>query len=142
MKYKLYAIICTLILLVTTIAAIPDSKQELIRIEQDWNQAYTKHDFVTVGRFLTDDWVFVDADANVLNKKQYIDTGSKVQVKSEKLTEIVVRLQSETAVVTTKWSGTYSFGGKEVTETIRYMDTFVKKNGAWLCMATQGTRMK
>jgi ketosteroid isomerase-like protein len=142
MKYKHYAISCTLFLLVTAIAAIPDPKHELIQIEQEWNDAYTKHDFATVGQILSDDWVFVDADGNILNKKQYMETGAKVQVRSEKLTDIVPRVYGETAVVTTMWSGTYTFGGKQVTETIRYMDTFIKQSGTWKCVATQGTRVK
>jgi len=131
-----------LISLFATMAATTDSKQELTQIEQEWNQAYTKHDFATVGRFLSDEWVFVDADSNILSKKQYMETGTKVQVTSEKLTDIVPRVYGETAVVTTKWSGTYTFDGKAVTESIRYMDTFVKQNGAWKCVATQGTRIK
>jgi len=83
----------------------------------------------------------IDADANVLNQRQYLDTMFRVQVKSENLKYPSVRMYGDAAIVTSIWSGTYSFDAKETTETIRYIDVFIRANGKWQAVASQGTRV-
>jgi ketosteroid isomerase-like protein len=117
------------------------TKEELLQIEGEWNDAYNRHDKEAVGRILSDDYTLIDADAYFLNKGQYLDTISRVQVKSENLKYPDVRVYGNAAIVISIWSGTYSFDGKETTDNIRYTDVFIRENGRWRAVASQGTRI-
>jgi len=116
-------------------------REELIRLEREWNEAYNRHDKGAVSSALASEYLFIDADAYVLNKQQYLDTISRVQIKSEDLEVKDVRVYGDAAIVTTIWSGTYSFDGKDTTETIRYCDIFIRQGGKWRAVHSQGTRV-
>lgn len=119
----------------------PDVREELLRLEGEWNDAYNRHDKDAVGRILQDDYMLIDADGYVLNKRQYLNTISRVQIKAETLKYPDVRVYGDVAIVNSIWSGTYSFDGKNTTDTIRYTDVFIKENGKWQAVSSQGTRI-
>jgi uncharacterized protein (TIGR02246 family) len=141
-----YLMFALIVILFVPKVAIPQNEQgstkdELLKLENEWNAAYNRQDKVAVDRILRDDYLFIDADAYVLKKRDYLDTISKVKVKSEDLKYTDVRVYGDTAIVHSIWSGTYSFEGKETTETIRYTDVFVREKGKWLAVSSQGTRV-
>ncbi len=143
---KFISVTVTVITVLFAYAARVQSKdegvtEELIKLEREWNDAYNRHDQEAVGRVLRDDYMLVDADAYVLNKRQYLDTIPRVQVKSEDVKFPNVRVYGDAAIVNSIWSGTYSFDGKDVTETIHYTDVFIKENGKWSAVASHGTRV-
>ncbi len=117
------------------------TREELLSLEKQWSEAYNKHNTEGVSRLLRDDFSFIDADANVLNKRQYLDTISRVQMKSETWNFPDVRVYGNTGIVYSVWKGTYAFDGKDTTESLRYMDIFIRENGKWLAVASQGTRI-
>lgn len=117
------------------------TREELLLLEGEWNEAYNRHDIQAVGRILRDDYVLIDADANVLNKRQYLDTIPRVQIKSENLQYPDIRVYGDAAIVSSIWKGTYSFDGKDTTDTIRYTDVFIRENGSWQAVFSQGTRI-
>ena len=142
-QLRVIAIVITVLLAQTASSMQNADKgivEELLRLEAEWD-AYNRHDKEAVGRFLRHDYMFIDADAYVLNKRQYLDTISRVQVKSEELKYPDIRVYGEAAIVISIWSGTYSFEGKDTTDTIRYTDFFIKENGKWQAVASQGTRV-
>jgi uncharacterized protein (TIGR02246 family) len=134
-------IIFTLFVHTLAISSQPAARQELLKLENDWNAAYNRQDKEAVCRILRDDYLFIDADAYVLKKADYLGIISRVKVKSEDLKYTDVRVYGDTAIVHSLWSGTYSFDGKDITESIRYTDVFVRENGKWLAVASQGTRV-
>ncbi len=129
------------VLLFQLSAAPLDDREELLRLEKGWNDAYNRQDKETVGSFLREDYLLIDADAYVLKKRDYLDTISRVKIKSEDLKFTDVRVYGDTGIVHSIWSGTYSFDGKDTTETIRYTDVFVRENGKWQAVSSQGTRV-
>lgn len=127
--------------LATEVATTNSTREELLKLERTWNDAYNRHDKEGVGRILHDDYVLIDADAYVLNKQRYLDTITRVQIKSEDLKFPNVRVYGDAAIVNSIWSGTYSFDGKDTTETIHYTDVFIRENGKWQAVSSQGTRV-
>lgn len=119
----------------------PSTREELLSLEKQWSEAYNKHNTEGVSRLLRDDFIFIDADAYVLTKRQYLDTIPRVQMKSETWKFPDVRVYGDTAIVYSIWNGTYAFDGKDTTESLRYMDIFIKENGKWQVVASQGTRI-
>ena len=117
------------------------TREELLGLEKQWSDAYNNHNRESVGSLLRNDYMFIDADANVINKQQYLDTMARVRMKSETWKFPEVRVYGDTGIVYSIWSGTYSFDGKEATDSLRYMDIFIKENGKWRAVASQGTRI-
>ena len=138
-KVFCFALVIAAVSLYLSAAPLND-REELLRIEKEWNDAYNRQDKETVGRFLREDYVLIDADAYVLKKRDYLDTISRVKIKSEDLKFTDVRVYGDTGIVHSIWSGTYSFDGKDTTETIRYTDVFVREKGKWQAVTSHGTR--
>jgi len=45
-------------------------EQELIKLENDWNDAMVKRDLAALSRILADDWTFIDDEGTVVTKAQ------------------------------------------------------------------------
>ena len=118
------------------------AEEELIQLERDWCSSVLKRDVVTFGRILADDYTGVtsrgvvetkaDALADLKDQANSIDACVHSNVK--------VRLYGDAAVVTglgTR-SGTRSGVAFKDRQTL-WIDTFVKKDGRWQCVASQGT---
>lgn len=115
-----------------------NAKKELEKLEREWIETQDKD---KLGRIVADDFIYIDAEANVINKQQFLETASRVRVKSYEMKDLVIRLYEDIAIVTNTWSGTYVFDGKETTETLRYTDVFAKRKGGWQAISSQATRV-
>jgi ketosteroid isomerase-like protein len=116
-------------------------QQELIQIERDWCSALVKKDAAALGRILADDYAAV-ASRGVPSDK----TGDLADLKGpNSITlcvddSVKVRVYGDTAVVMGRGrrAGTYK-GGAFKDRQISYTDVFVRRNGQWQCVASQGT---
>ncbi len=115
-----------------------NARKELEKLEREWIETQDKD---KLGRIVADDFIYIDAEANVINKQQFLETASRVRVKSYEMKDLVIRLYEDIAIVTNTWSGTYVFDGKETTETLRYTDVFAKRKGGWQAISSQATRV-
>lgn len=125
-----------------TAAAQGGPEQELIQLERDWCNATVKKDAATLSRILSDDHTSVTSrgatqtKADVLAdlKDQTSSTDSCVD------SNVKVRLYGDAAVVT--GLGTRAGTNKGIAfknRQVLWTDTFVKKDGRWQSVATQGT---
>lgn len=114
-------------------------KQELEKLERVWVET---DDPNVLRSIVADDFIYTDAEANVLNRQQYLDTVAKLHMTKSSLKDFNIRVYGNFAIVLNTWSGTYTFdNGPEVTETLRYTDVFIKRNGAWQAISSQATRV-
>jgi uncharacterized protein (TIGR02246 family) len=117
--------------------------QELITLENGWAEAVVKKDIALFDQILADDYTFTDTEGNVNTKAQYIasvKSGESV-VTSAVNDEIKVRFYGDAAVVTGRWTGKETFKGKDTSGQSRWTDTFIKRDGRWLCVATHDSRI-
>jgi peptidylprolyl isomerase len=121
--------------------AVQPAEQALKDLENQWNEAYKNGDKATLARILDAQFVLTDDEANVLNKKQYLDAVSRVKVESYRVDELAVRVRGTTGIVTGRWSGKLTSDGKEASVEIRFTDTFSKQLGGWRVVASQETRI-
>ena len=112
-------------------------EQELIKLETQWGDAWTKHDPTAFGQFVTDDYMHTMPDGTVLTKAQ-----AQEEVKSFKgeFTSFVtdewkVRVYGDAAVVTGRNTYKMQLEGKEVASQERFTDTWIKRDGRWKCVA-------
>jgi ketosteroid isomerase-like protein len=123
------------------ISAQDKVQQELIQIERDWCSALVKKDAAVLGRILADDYAGVGSRGVVSDKAgDLADLKGGNSFTSCIDDSVKVRLYGDTAVVMGhgRRAGTYkgaAFKDREIT----YTDVFVRRNGQWQCVASQGT---
>jgi ketosteroid isomerase-like protein len=113
-------------------------EQELIKLENDWLQAFFKKDIAFSDRFLADDYMGTDEHGNVKTKAQEIaeiKAGAHLSTSGVQ-DNIKVRVYGDAAVVTGRNIMKGLFKGKEYSSPYLWTDTFIKRGGRWQCVAS------
>ncbi len=114
------------------------ARAQVLGLEKAWNQAYKAGDVKALSAILDNSLVLVEDDGSLKTKSEFLATvkaatGKEEQVAPESLT---VRVFGDTAisigVIATK-------DAKGVKHRERFIDTWVKRNGSWICIATDAT---
>jgi peptidylprolyl isomerase len=86
--------------------------------------------------------MFTDDQGGLFNKTQYIEAVTQaIRIESYSLEDTTIRTFGDTGVVTGRWSGRVTVGGKDASGAFRYTDTFVRRLGRWRAVASQDTRI-
>jgi hypothetical protein len=113
-------------------------EQELIKMENDWLQAFFENDGAFADRFLADDYMGTDEHGDIKTKAQEIaeiKAGAHLST-SGVLDNIRVRFHGDAAVVTGRRIMKGLFQGKEYRSPYLWTDIFVKRGGRWQCVAS------
>jgi ketosteroid isomerase-like protein len=119
-------------------------EQELIKLENDWNNAMVKRDVAALSRIVTDDWTTIDPDdGTIMTKAQSLaDLKSGEDVYTSAVgDEWKVRVYGDAAVVLSRETVKEQYKGKDVSGQYRFTDTWIKKAGRWQCVASAGTKI-
>jgi len=118
-----------------------DIEKELLKLEKEFTAAVVKNDPEAIGRFVTDDWIIINADGGIIDKERFLGV-----IKSGTLThemmqsdDMRVRVYGYSAVVTALTRTKGKFMGQEFTTHERSTDVFVRRDGQWRCVLTQLT---
>jgi ketosteroid isomerase-like protein len=115
-----------------------DDASKIVAMENLWNQMQLNHDAAAMEKMLDDDFVLTDYDGSLLNKGQFLDSIKDMNVKlTLEMSEGMKLHQHGTTVVitgATREKGTQS--GKPFVHSGRFTDTWMKKDGRWLCVAS------
>ena len=113
-----------------------------MQIERDWCAATVKKDAAMLGRILADEYTGVGHRGTTATKAQELAyfKSAESAVASCLDANVKVRIYGDVAVVTGTGnrSGTYK-GVPFKDRQILWTDTFVRRDGRWLCVASQGT---
>jgi uncharacterized protein (TIGR02246 family) len=121
-----------------------DLTAELDAIEQSLVRAWLAGDGKTVDGILADDWSVIDLTGRVLTKADVMREGfasGERKIEAGTIDEVRVRPLGDVAVVTGRSVLTGSYRGERMTVTQRFTDVFAKRNGRWVIVASQGTRI-
>ena len=124
----------------------PDSSalQALIKkMENDRIQAGVQKDIDSIAAVTAEDYVNIDFDGQLRNKNETLERirSSEIQLKSNTLDEIQVRIYGDTAVVTGRATPKGTINGKDFGTPIRYSRVYVKKDRGWQVVLFQQTRV-
>jgi ketosteroid isomerase-like protein len=112
---------------------------KIIALENLWNQMQINHDADAMGKMLDSDFVLTDYDGTVMSKGQFLASirDSSNQLTVEVSTDMKLHRHGDTVVVVgaTREKGTEK--GKPYTHQGRFTDTWIKKDGQWICIASQ-----
>ena len=121
-------------------AANPD--QALKDLERQWAEGLKNRDKEMLNRILANDFIFTDDEGRVHNKAQYVQAIMKMpKVDSYTLDELTTRVYGDVGIVAGRWTGKVTGGGKDAGGAFRFTDTCVKRQGRWLVIASQDTRI-
>jgi len=118
-----------------------DAQAKVIALEKAWNQAYKMGDTKALGGLLDDAIVLVEDDGTMKTKAMFLasvkSTGAnEEQVAPESLT---VHVFGQTAIAVGVFAAKGTKGGKPYVRRERFVDTWILKNGNWVCVATNAT---
>lgn len=115
-------------------------EQELKKVEEEWANAYVRHDAGALERILADEFISVGSNGESHNKAKDIEDLKADSATYEYSTpyDLEMRVYGGWAVVIgrTKERGRYPSGRQFVNE-YRWTDVFVKRQGRWQCVAAQ-----
>lgn len=115
-------------------------EQELKKVEEEWTNAYVRHDAAPLERILADEFITVGSNGQSHGKAQDIEELKSDSANYEYSTpyDLDIRVYGDMAAVIgrTKERGHYD-SGRQFTNEYRWMDIFVKRQGRWQCIAAQ-----
>ncbi len=119
------------------------ARSQVMALEKLWNQAYKAGDTKALASILDNALVLVEDDGSLKTKADFLSsikgpTANEEQVAPESLT---VRVFGNTAIAIGVIGVKSKQGGKTVTRRERFIDTWINKNGNWVCIATDATPM-
>ena len=116
-------------------------EEQIKKIEKDRAAAVTRADVAALDAVTSDDYSLIDRNGRVRDKAQTmsaIKTGD-IKITSNEVSDLKVRVYSDTAVVTGRADTKGTIGGKDVSGPMLFTRVYVKKNGRWQSVAFQQT---
>jgi len=114
---------------------------KIIALEKAWNQAYKLGDTRSLDSLLDEHVVLINDDGSTQTKTQFLasikgPTAQEQQVSPESMS---VHVYGTTAIATGIFHAKGSESGKHYTRRERFVDTWLFKDGKWVCVATNAT---
>lgn len=129
----------------TSPAAAPAGDEAAIRkLELAWFAAFAKGDAAAMDSAVTnDDCMFADPSGQIFNIRQlHADVKSGAYtVASSHVDEMKVVVYGDAAVVFGLETEKSKYKGEDTSGQYRFTDTWVKRNGKWVCVASANTRV-
>lgn len=116
---------------------------EMTQIEHRLVNAWLANDRKTVDSILAFEWSVIDLTGHVLTKEQVMKefgSGDR-KIESGSIDDLTVRRYGGTVIVTGRSMLAGRYQGKQVSVTQRFTDVFVKRDGRWQAVASQGTQV-
>ena len=128
-------------------ASLPQDKSasadeiQVKQLERAWNQAEAKQEVKEVSSLLADSLVYTDYDGSFMNKSEYLKWVAAPEQKADHLYDegISVQVYGDAAVATGVYRESGTNKGKHYVVRSRFTDTWIKRNGVWLCVASHST---
>ena len=113
-------------------------EEEILKVEEAFADAIARNDLEAIGRFVSDDWIIINADGGIIDKDRFFEV-----IKSGALThetmesdDMRVRVYGDSAVVTALTRSKGKFMEQEFNTHERSTDVFVRRKGQWRCVLT------
>ena len=118
-----------------------DEGGRILGLEKAWNLALEQKDVKALDMLLANTMVSVDIDGSVSSKTEFLASIKAPEYQpSQAVTEQTrVQVYRDTAVVVGIFRVKGTDKGKPFMHRERFVDTWIKTNGAWQCVATTST---
>jgi ketosteroid isomerase-like protein len=120
------------------------TEQELLRANQDYDEALVRGDATALERIYSDEFVYTTPDGEVRDKAQQLAFTRSGDLKLEdgRSDDVRVRIYGNTAVMTGRFTARGKFRDRSIDIRERYTAVWVKRRGRWQLVAEQGNFIK
>jgi len=120
-----------------------DEGGRVLALENAWNHALEEKDTKALGMLLANTFLSVDIDGSVASKSEFLASIKAPDYQpSQAVTEqSTVQVYGDAAVVVGVFRVKGMEKGKAYMHRERFVDTWIKLNGNWQCVATTSTLM-
>jgi ketosteroid isomerase-like protein len=125
----------------TKSASTESVERALMQMERDWADAIVKHDAAAVSRITAEDWRETGWDGQSFGKAEALADLPLGTTESITMDPITVRVFGDVAIVTTGDTEKSTYKGKDSSGHYVWTDVYMKRNGQWQAVATQGSRV-
>lgn len=144
MKYQLIFTIALAMPIFTCTAeaaSSADDKTAITKLEQEWPAAFVKKDTAKMISMGTPDCWFTTPSGQIISLKEFVANvkSGAYTVQSMRIDDLKVRVYGDTAVVFGLETEKSKYKGKDASGQYRFVDTWLKRNGQWLCAASANT---
>jgi ketosteroid isomerase-like protein len=117
-------------------AASENTTDEILKVDEERNQALQKGDVPTLERIYSDDLVYANATGSLLTKQQHLaDLKARtLHFISFKHEDVKATLHGDTGLVTGISKSEVEYKGSVSKSNRRFLNVFSKKDGHWLCV--------
>jgi ketosteroid isomerase-like protein len=115
---------------------------KIVAMEKAWNQAFKLRDAKAVDGILADDIILINDDGSLQTKTDFLKLIHSAKASEEERVtpeSINVHVQGDVAIATGVFRSKGTKGGKEYSRQDRFVDTWMKKNGNWVCVSASAT---
>jgi hypothetical protein len=126
-------------------AAQPDAEQtKILALENAWNQAEEHKDTKALEALLDRSMVYIDYDGSIMDKAQFVASVKAPALHPEQIVNesMTAHVYVDSAVVTGVYREKGVNHGKPYLRHGRFTDTWVYRDKAWVCVASQSTLMQ
>ena len=141
-------ILCALALLCASVrvSAQQDeatARAQVLGLEKAWNQAYKSGDIKALDVILDNSLVLVEDDGSLKTKSEFLASVKRASVNEEQVApeSLTVRVFGNPAIAIGVIAVKETKSGKSTVHRERFIDTWIFKNGSWVCIATDATPM-
>ena len=123
--------------------SMSDEGGRVLALETAWNHALEAKDVKALNMALANTFVSVDIDGSVASKSEFLASIKAPEYQpSQAVTEqSTVQVYGDAAVVVGVFRVKGTEKGKPYVRRERFVDTWIKMNGTWQCVATTSTLM-
>ena len=127
-----------------SLASNSQLESDILRLEEEFGRAMIGNNADSIGRFLSDDWIIIDANGGIVSRARFLEVirSGALTHKAMDSEDIRVRVYRDSATVTALTTSRTKYQGQEFTTTERATDVFVKQNGQWRCALTHLTSFR
>jgi ketosteroid isomerase-like protein len=123
---------------------VKSDQETLMQLERDWDAAFHRNDAKFIASILADDFIATYDNGVRADKAKELELAANFnqQIDASSMDEFTIHIYGDVAVV---WFTLRLLGpmqGKPVEITYRYMDVWTYRDGKWLCVASQSTRVE
>lgn len=123
-------------------AAPPDAEQtKILALENAWNRAEETKDSKALETLLDPTLVYIDYDGTLMDKAQFVASIKEPALHPEQIVNesMTAHVYAGSAVVTGVYREKGMNHGKPYLRRGRFTDTWVYRDNAWVCVASQST---
>ena len=116
-----------------------DTVALLTRTADDWDKAIVRKDRAAIEANMADDFRQIDGGGNVETKASFLEgiMSPALEIDPYTVEDFDVRLYGDVALLSGRTDMTGRYDGKPFTSHYRYIDVYVRRQGAWKVVSVQ-----